>query len=177
MFDSIIKKINYTIAKNFYLKNKDSGALSFSNLIEKANEIFIVMPESDIDFSSAVNFADDLLKEKKQITFFIRDFRVSQIPNKNKIHYFDYGINDITKLKLPSKRLVDLLKEKKYDAVIDLNIEENIFAGVVSNLVDSKFRIGFTKINSDKFYNLQFSNLENNSALSYKNLLNSLKMF
>ncbi|MCK5455784.1 MAG: hypothetical protein KAI45_01580 [Melioribacteraceae bacterium] len=60
--------------------------------------------------------------------------------------------------------------------VIDLNRDVDIFSSALANVPLSDFRIGFVKKDSDSFYNFQIPN-EINPEKSYRNLLNSLRMF
>ena len=136
------------------------------------------MPDNDDDFKSAASIISFFTELKKNVCLLVRDFRVSLIPHRERTRYIEYGINDFSKLYQPSKRLTDELKHKNIDLILDLNLQENIFCTIAANLIDSKFRICFMRGNSDKFYNFQIiNNYENNSAISYENLLNSLQMF
>jgi ADP-heptose:LPS heptosyltransferase len=84
---------------------------------------------------------------------------------------------DINKLKLPSKRLEKEFRILKFDVVIDLEKEENLFNSLLVCIVNAPVKVGFRKKNSDKFYNLQIDNMEVNPEIFYKNLLNCLQMF
>ena len=68
------------------------------------------------------------------------------------------------------------MRDKSFDIVIDLNIEENLFYSAAANIFKSEFRIGFVKNDSDLYYNFQIPH-EINNEFSYRNLLNSLAMF
>jgi ADP-heptose:LPS heptosyltransferase len=81
-----------------------------------------------------------------------------------------------TKLGLPNKFLINKIKKYKFDLIIDLNLEYDIFSLVLSTIPEANFRVGFVKKNSDYFYNYQIPQ-EINSEKSYRNLLNSLRMF
>jgi ADP-heptose:LPS heptosyltransferase len=69
------------------------------------------------------------------------------------------------------------LSAKEFDVVIDLNINENIFYSVITSMANTRFRVGFKKRNSERFYNLIIINNEIKPEISYRNLLNSLQMF
>jgi len=66
--------------------------------------------------------------------------------------------------------------DKKFDITIDLSIENNLFNNYLIRFSHSDFSIGFEKHNSDKYYNFQVKP-EIISENSYKNLLNSIRMF
>ena len=96
------------------------------------------------------------------------------------MHYkskaFGHGLNDINKINLPSKRMILKLLKNKFDVILDLNRKEQLFYSYITGKISAKIRIGFTKRLSDKTYNIQISNNETNLKISYKNLLNCLKM-
>lgn len=81
-----------------------------------------------------------------------------------------------TKIGLPNKELVSKVKKHTFDLVLDLNRDNDIFSSAMGNIPLSGFRIGFVKKNADYFYNFQIPN-EINPEKSYRNLLNSLRMF
>jgi len=72
--------------------------------------------------------------------------------------------------------MISKIEKKKFDAVIDLNRKEQLFYSYVMIIAHTGLRIGFTKKFADKIYNLQVLNDESNAKISYKNLLNCLKM-
>ena len=65
---------------------------------------------------------------------------------------------------------------KKYDVVLDLNRQEQLFYTYVSGVMGAAVSIGFAKSFADKVYNIQIANSETNPKISYENLLNCLKM-
>ena len=97
---------------------------------------------------------------------------------QNEFEYASLIIRDTdkTKIGLPNKELIGKIKKHTFDLVLDLNIEDDVFASAIANIPLSDFRIGFIKENADYFYNFQIPN-EINREKSYKNLLNSLRMF
>ena len=86
-------------------------------------------------------------------------------------------IEDITKFGLPTKSYIDKLNEYKFDVLIDLERDDNLFLTAVTSLINAKYKVGFKKAEVDNLYNFQLINTKINSEISYRNLLNSLKMF
>lgn len=99
------------------------------------------------------------------------------MPAKFRNRSIEFGVNDLNKLNLPSHKLIDKLSEMKYDGVIDLNRKDELFYSYAANIVNAKIRIGYSKKNSDKYYNFQIANNDVESEVSYSNFLNCLKMF
>ncbi len=173
-----------------YLKNKiagvivDSGIkhkvnknLHFTHVFAKSYNFFVIMPEDENDFHHAQRVLNFLEEHRKNLTILTRDFRVSLLPPKFRFKVLEYTIEDISRLNLPGKKLVEKISSLEFNAVVDLNRKENLFCSYLSNLIKSEVRIGFVKENSDKFYNLQIANNDEQAEISYKNFLNCLQMF
>ncbi len=176
MINSIKLKIAYFIVKK-KLKHKESEKQSFKDLLKNSYRFLILMPENKIHFNQASEVLKFFEALNKDITVFTNDFRVNLLPIKYRNQSINYGIEDISKLKLPSKTLEGKLKELDFNMVLDLNKEENLFYSLIANIVRAQVRVGFKKNNSDKYYNLQIDNSEDNPEIFYKNLLNCLQMF
>jgi ADP-heptose:LPS heptosyltransferase len=135
------------------------------------------MPANESDFRNSFTVLDFLDSQNKTLTIFTNDFRVALLPVKFRNKSFSFSLIEISKLKLPTHDLIAKLKKLRFDAVLDLNREENLFSSFVSNIVDSKIRIGMEKKKSVNYYNLIFSDNNFESNIFYSNLLNCLKMF
>ncbi len=172
-----IKNILAGIVINKKLKDRNISKQSYHNLLEKSFNYLVLLPNNDDDFRASLSVLNYLDSNKKHVQVFTQDFKVSLIPQKFHLTAIDYGIEDISKLNLPGKRLTEKLSSLNVDAVIDLNRSENLFCSYAAVLVNSPLSIGITKKQSDKFYNLQFANSDDNSDMFYKNFLNCLLMF
>lgn len=175
MLEMVKQKAALFLATRKYLKKP--GFQSFNGCFRKSSSLLVVMPENEEDFNHAVKFVEVLARSNKQIHMLVKEHKVSTLPHKDKYIIIDYGAADYTRLSLPSRKITDLLAGKQFDAVIDLNIGDSLYCSIVSGMARAYYRIGFKKKESDRFYNLQFAVQENNSANSYRNLLNSLQMF
>ena len=89
----------------------------------------------------------------------------------------EYEIRDISKIKLPKKKLISKLSERNFDVVIDLNRNENLFYSFAVSQIKTKLKIGFEKKGSDKFYNFQIACKKKEPEEAYKYLVNCLQMF
>ena len=175
MSSSIKRKIALFLAKRRFF-NKKLGAVSFNKFITNSEKFLLILPTSGADLLESVDVCKYLLTHQKDVTLFGK--------REGEKYELDEGLGsivytdeEISKLNLPRKELLEKLRSKKYDVVIDLNRHENFFLSVIANTVETKFRIGFKKGDSDKFYKFQVANNKNNSEISYRNLLNSLLMF
>ena len=176
MIDSIKLKIAHFIVNN-KAKHSHIEKKSFKDLLKNSFRVLILMPANEAHFHYALDvlkFFDGLNKE---IFVFTQDFRVNLLPAKHRPEALDFSLVDINKLKLPSQRLEKKMTAKEFDVVIDLEKDENLFNSMLVCQIKSPVKIGFRKLNSDKFYSLQIDNIEDNPEIFYKNLLNCLQMF
>lgn len=176
MIDEIKKKIAQVIIDKSF-KHKPKEEQSFANFYKRSFNIIIIMPEDEHDFNHSFAVLKYLEETKKNSVILTYEYRVSLIPAKYRPHVISHNIDDMTKLNLPSKRLITRISESRYDAAIDLNRRENVFYGYLFNIIDAPLKIGFKNENSDKYYNVQIVNSESSPEESYKNLLNCLQMF
>jgi hypothetical protein len=150
---------------------------SFTGFFTKSFNFLVLMPHDEIDFNYSIEVVRFLQEQEKVPHILTYDFRISLIPMKLRHHIIDYNLSDINKLKLPSRRLIDKLSTMYYNAVFDLNIKENLFGSYVTSFINSPIKVGFQKVDSDKYYNLQIINRAEKAEISYKNFLNCLRMF
>jgi len=165
----------YVVNKTFNSKSVPNR--SFKNILRNCSSFFVIMPESEQDFQKGKQVINFLDKYHKIISIMTFDFRRNEFLQSHFRGIVEYSLGDYSKLNLPSTRLSEILKSKEFDAVIDLNREENIFCSFAANLVKSDLIIGFSKNNSDKFYTIQINDNEDNPEISYKNFINCLQMF
>jgi ADP-heptose:LPS heptosyltransferase len=135
------------------------------------------MPKDEKDFRFAVEVLNYLKESKKNVNAMTDDFRVSLLPTAFKVSAVEHGINDKTKLDLPTKKFLNRLRNIQFDVVIDANRQPVLYYNFIANFVNAPVRIGFSGKNADKYFNLQIVNSKDEPEISYKNLLNCLKMF
>ncbi|MBU0558546.1 MAG: hypothetical protein KJ799_03195 [Bacteroidetes bacterium] len=175
MFEKIAKKIGRFLLHRFLAK-QIKEELNFNLFLANSAKVLFVLPENDQDFRQAFDMIRYFQSKKKNITLFLAGHRFNLLGELIKLKTILYDAEDITKTNLPGKSLESKLKNLEFDIVIDLNYSQNVFFTSVSNLPQSKYKIGFKKEFSDKYYNFQVP-FKINSEISYGNLLNSLKMF
>ena len=160
-----------------HLKDQSFEPHTFTAFFKSSYSFFITMPEDDRDFTYSLSVLNFLAENKKSAMILSRDFKVSLLPQKFKARAIEYSEKDITKWKLPARKLIEKVSEMPYNALIDLNRKESLFHNYIANIVKAPLKIGFVKNDSDKFYNFQVINHEDNPEISYQNFLNCLKMF
>jgi hypothetical protein len=162
---------------NQKLKEHKFSEQDFSRIFKRSYSYLVLMPKDDKDFRYAIEVLNFLKESKKNVTAMTDDFRVSLLPTAFKVSSVGHGINDKSKLELPTKKFLNQFKKMQFDVVIDTNRQEVLFYNFIANVINSPVRIGFSGKNADKYFNLQVANNKNEPDISYQNLLNCLKMF
>lgn len=176
MIDFVKGKLARLLAGQRF-KSELHAQKSFRDFFKKSFTFLVLMPDNDTDFHYAIEVLKGLNLNKKHATVFTQEFRANLVPVKFRPQVIEYTDSDIGRLYFPSRKLMEKLESTRFNAVLDLNRKENTFCSIVASMVNSPFKMGFKKDNSDKYYNLQLINKEENAELSYKNFLNCLEMF
>jgi len=175
MINNLKSNLAESIALKKFTKTQSFGN-SFRQFISNAKDIMVILPENLEDMKAAFKVIKHFNTEKKNIYLYFNIDVANYIPVELKYISVTFNPADKTKIGLPTKDHLSKIEIIFFDLVVDLNRENNIFYSVISSAPKSKYRVGFTKKNSDKFYNFQVPN-EINSEKSYRNLLNSIRMF
>ena len=176
MIESIKNNISRFFISN-KLKHNELSEQDFSQALKRSGSFFVLMPEDEKDFRSSFIVLEHLDHLNKAVKILARDYRISLMPAKFRNRSIEFGVNDLNRLNLPNHKLIGKLSEMKFDGVIDLNRKDELFYSYAANIVNAKIRIGYSKKNSDKYYNFQIANNYVESEVSYNNFLNCLKMF
>ena len=176
MIDTLKQKISNAVVQ-WQLKDRRYSPRSFEGFFRKSFAFLVLMPKNESDFHHALKVLEGLSEAKKKATIFTYDFKVSLIPMKFRPQVIDHGVSDVNSINLPSKKLVSKLSDYNFQVVLDLNREQNTFYSYVASLIDVPIRVGFSKENADKFYNVQLVDNGSSAEISYKNFLNFLLMF
>jgi hypothetical protein len=168
-------------AARFILRNRTAhkkfNKRNFSSVFQKSFSFLVLMPADDRDFRLSTPVLEYLKEQKKNIVVLTNDFRISLLPTYFKTNAVEYGIKDITKLKLPTRNIINKLTNMRFDVIIDLNREEEIFYTYITKALNAPVKIGFVNSDSDNYFNMQIAHSKNGPEISYNNLLNCLKMF
>lgn len=168
-------------AARFIVKRRVPGGefsqLNFSSIFTKTYSFLILMPANESDFRFVFPILDYLREQRKNIVVMTYDFRVSLLQPYFKTNAIEHGLKDETQLKLPSKKMLDKLSSMRFDVIIDTNRDEILYYSYIAKSLNANVKIGFVSSDSDKYFNFQIINKQNDPEISYKNLLDSLKMF
>lgn len=176
MISSIKEKAARFIV-NRRVPEREFAQRNFSSIFARTYSFLILMPSDESDFRFAFPVLEYLREQRKNIVVMTYDFRISLLKPYFKTNAIEHGVKDETQLKLPSKKLLSKLSNMRFDVIIDANREENLYYSYVAKALNSQVKIGFVRSDSDKYFNFQVINKQNDPETSFKNLLDCLKMF
>jgi len=176
MFEKVKKQISKFIVRRSY-HSKVRQIINFNNFVKDSIDYLFLMPEDDADFRNCFDLIRYFIIHKKNVTIFLPEHKYNLIPQKDKYKIITYNLHEVTKFSLPTHSLIENIKRKSFDIVIDLNRDEHIYYEAIINVIDSLYRVGFTKTNSDKYYNFQVADDRSSPEIAYRKLLESLLMF
>lgn len=163
------------LAQKRYVKKKPAQ-IHFNGVMGNTN-FLVLMPENDVDFINSFDLPKFLSIHRKFVTVVVAEYKFSSLVGRQNYKVHTFGLTEVTRLSLPTDSLIQKIDDAKYDVVIDMNRTVNIFFSALSNAVKSKIKVGFKKEDSDKFYNFQVVNNSVSPEVSYKNMIESIKMF
>ena len=172
-----LKKRAAKFIVNRRIPGEEFSQRNFSSIFAKTYSFLILMPANESDFRFVFPVLDYLREQRKNIVVMTFDFRVSLLQPYFKTNAIEHGLKDETQLKLPSKKMLDKLSSMRFDVIIDANRDEILYYSYIAKSLTANVKIGFVSSDSDKYFNFQIINKQNDPETSYKNLLDSLKMF
>lgn len=176
MLEKLRLKMGHWIIRKKFLKPSNSP-LNFNQEIKNSKNYLLILPQTEEDIYYSLVIADYLLTKDKIITFFIAYQYKNSVDKYDNSTVISFHEQSKTKLFLPNKNFRNKFSQMNFDIVIDFNRNEDIFMSSLTNIVNSKIRIGFKKNNSDLYYNLLIENTSNEPQTCFNNLLTTLKMF
>lgn len=176
MFNSVKNKISNYLAKKKYLKGSVES-INFNGFFNNSDSFLLLMPNEDNDFSASLLIYNFLRQLNKKITVLVPVKFFSKVPSSKEVKIIQYSIEDISKFNLPSDVLANKLTKNKYDIVFDLERIENLFYSSLTNVTESKYKVGFKKEKLNEYYNILISNKDDRSEKCYNNMIEAIKMF
>lgn len=176
----MIKRIRKSLGY-FFIKRKFpleySDVVSFKGFYKNTRNILVALPIAINDPITLHVFLAELIKDNKKVYLLLKENLLESIPNKNNYSYILINDDEISRLRIPVNGFKEKLSRENIDLFIDLEFDESLLNYAVASISKAKYRVGFAKKGSDKFYNFQIPAGERNCEISYRNLLNSLRMF
>jgi len=147
--------------------NKVDSNLEFTEKKISSPKILIIFPIDKTIIPQSMEAISGIINSQKD-----RDAHFSFIINNNidnRMNFYDIETLSLVVLKSGkidnSSDILDKIFFKKFDIIIDLNINFKIEIAKMVNELESKYKIGFTSKYSDYFYNVQLKANNNNNNI------------
>lgn len=176
MFEELKQKIGFFIFERRLLK-KDISTQNFNNFIKNSKDYIFILPLEDKYFAESFETIKYFQSLGKNVALFLPDHKVNSHNIISQYKYIAYNLTDLSKLGLPSKAFSQKLSLFKFDVLIDLQPTYDLFLSAAIASIKAEYKVGIKKEKLDNLYNINLINSKNGTEISYKNLLNSLKMF
>ena len=175
MFESLKRKIALSVIRRKVNKHNLAIRL-FNGFVEKSTSFLFVLPVETEALLEALEVVNYFRIHKKHCTVIIHEINVNRTELED-FQIISYSEEDSGKFGLPSKEFLEQLSHRYYDVLVDLNFTENIFLLAVAAFVKAEFKIALNKPLAEMYANYISPVDLKNPEISYRNLLNSLRMF
>lgn len=160
--------------KNFSKQLKEK---KINGILEHYNSFILILPETEQEMKGAVEIIYYLLSLNKNVLLIVNNTMVHNILSIKNCKYEEYVATEKNRFNLPKHSLLNRLKNKNAEIVIDLNNRFNYFSRIIAYSINADVRIGFKSEIQKLEYDIEFENLEQKEEIIYKNFLNFIKMF
>ena len=168
-------KLNLKIAwmKAIGKLDKVNKNLEFTSSKIDSPKILIIFPIDKEQISKSMEAISEIISSQED-----RDANFSFIINNNidnRMNFYDIETLSFVVLKSGkidnSCDVLDKIYFKKFDIIIDLNINFKIEIAMMVNELESRYKIGFVSRYSDYFYNVQLKAKDNNVYEPIKDII------
>lgn len=151
--------------------------ITFNGILSNSLTFFIIMPEDPLEFTKSLVIIKFLLEKRKSVTVILHESKLNLFSGKEDVTFIKFKDETKSRLNLPVKPFVRILKNKEYDVVMDLNRSSDVFLTAVANIVKTSIKIGFEQQKTEDYYDIRIVNSNEDPDLIYTNYINFLKMF
>ena len=168
-------KLNLKIAwmKAIGKLDKVNENLDFTSAKIDSPKILIIFPIDKEQIPKSMEAISEIISSQED-----RDANFSFIINNNidnRMNFYDIETLSLVVLKSGkidnSADVLDKIYFKKFDIIIDLNINFKIEIAMMVNELESRYKIGFVSKYSDYFYNVQLRGDKTNAYESIKDII------
>ncbi len=150
--------------------------INFNADIKSSQTALFMMPRLSMEFYLARSVVESLMKYFGRIVLVVADNMRELATYRSEV--ITFSEKDQNFLRLPSANLISRLRGEEIDLAFDLSFSEDIFMSYLCRKSDTKVAVGFSKPNSDQFYDLQIRQPSGGDMKNaYENLKNTIKMF
>lgn len=170
-----VKKIIAELQLSQLSRKQKPAVEKFNDFFTLSNSILLVFPLKDDILSILDELINYMISQGKKITVFSTVEYFNKISLMNKCGLLEYAADEINRFGLPNGYLQRRLQREKYDVVINLDSTKSLFNMAITKLTNSKYRVGFSGAEVDKYFNIQIS--KKSDEPNYLAIVNTLNLF
>lgn len=154
MIDGVRMAAGIQIARFRFRKVKDP-VMSFADAVSSARRALLIMPLRKREFLPTIMVIEFLMNRFRgaDITVVSDDHgreAVRMLPRSHFIHVMN---DEVSPFFLPRATLLQRIRERRPDLVVDLNLDFVLPSAYIGRAVDARVRIGFARKHAEVFYN------------------------
>ena len=179
MFETTRRNIGLFFARAV-LFNRKTQQVNFSKIFSKAVSALVIIPERADERKTALSFLSQMQTKfnGNRLTVVIND-SVKDVPTtvaRSKVIIVEKEHRNF--FFLPNHHEIKDLLTRKFDCIVDLNMQLEPVAAYLCKGIDAPLKVGFAKEHGDVFYNFQVNiSQQRNAALRYEQMFKMLSMF
>ncbi len=155
---------------------KYNRVINFNAVIKGSQTAVFLMPRMSMEFYLARSVVESLMKYFGRIVLVVTENMRELATYRSEV--ISFSQKDANFLKLPSNDLISRLRSEKIDLAFDLSFSEDIFMSYLCRMSDAQMTVGFSKPNSERFYDLQVRQASGADMKdAYESLKNTIRMF
>ena len=146
---------------SLYLKiRRKNEVIDIKKAFVESKKILVILPTGREQFEIALAYLPKIknIFLNREIIYILPDSYQTLFNDKFKGNPFYFHEKDITYFSLPGKKIINLVKKKKFDISICLNPEFSLFSAYTCLKSESKLRIGLYTEKGEEYFNFQVKN-------------------
>jgi len=179
-----MRKLIQKLAEAIYLKfarlRHQEEVIDVRDYLSQILTALILAPSRWEEAEEACRYLDDLQQCFPETQFYLlvdHDLAKTVMPNDS-LQVMPYEATQINLYGLPKKEVIDLVLTRRFDLVIDLNQEFNLFSTAICRASQARLRVCLQHPKRDSFYNFQVRPAHGNgTGLRYESLIRYLSAF
>lgn len=156
MFESIRRSLGRAGARFHFRASRDT-VISFARAFRPDDRVLVLMPFVTPDDRATLALLDTIGVRFRQerITILTSGPQLAITRALPRAVVITFTGDDLSAFFLPRRSLLDRLRERTFDAAVDLNLDFNLPSGYIGRECKARVRVGFAGPTADLFYNLQ----------------------
>ncbi len=164
--------VKYAVSRTKQTKK----SINFNDVIKSSETAVFLLPRLSMEFYLARSVVESLMRYFNRVALLVTENMRELATYRTEVIVVSQS--DESWLGLPSHDLISRLRHGNYDIAFDLSFSDDIFMSYLCRKSEAKICAGFSKTNSDHFYDLQIKVPENGEMKKvYDSMINTIKMF